>query len=140
MLIMKPLHLLAVCVTMSALLIFTAAEADAQQHAVGGGPRHLPPPSVNGPILGFPGVFVVEREVVHVIEREVVRDVPPAAPAAPAPEPRKPYAIGTSYASLPPQGCMKLIADGASYYHCSGEWYQRVTGGNGVQYVAVDGP
>jgi hypothetical protein len=136
---MKGLHLLAVSAAMSALLIFAATGAAAQSRPVGGGPRHLPPPSVNGPILGFPGVFVVEREVVHIIEREVVRDVPPAAPAAPAPEPRKPYAIGSSYASLP-GGCMKLIADGASYYHCSGEWYQRVTGGSGVQYVAVVGP
>ena len=24
---------------------------------------------------------------------------------------------------------MKMIQDGASYYHCSGEWYRQVSGG-----------
>ena len=34
--------------------------------------------------------------------------------------------IGASYNSLPPEGCMKLIEAGESFYYCSGEWYRQV--------------
>lgn len=132
---MKGLHLIGISAVMSAALIFAAAKSDAQGRPVGGGPRHLPPPPVNLPINGFfPGVYVYERDVIHVVEKPAP-PAPPPAPAAPPPEPRKPYVIGNSYASLP-SGCMKMIADGASYYHCSGEWYRQVGG----QYEAVSQP
>lgn len=85
---------------------------------------------------GFGGVFIVEREVPIIIEREVVREVPPAPPPSPSPEgegsKRKPYVIGSTYASLP-GGCMKLIEDGVSYYYCGGEWYKQT----GKLYRAV---
>ena len=90
-----------------------------------------PPPLVGNGFVGFPGVFVVEREVVHVIEREVVH-VDPPPPPEPPPSPRKPYKLGASYDSLPP-GCMKMIERGTSYYLCSGEWYRQV----GKEYLAV---
>lgn len=134
---MKPVHLLGLSAAMSMLLICAAAKtADAQPPPVGGGPRHLPPPPAGGPILGFPGVYVVEREVVRIVEREIVREEPkaPVAAAAPPP-PRQPYAIGNSYSSLP-GGCMKLIQDGVSYYHCSGEWYRQM----GASYKAIAKP
>jgi hypothetical protein len=132
---MKAIHMLGLTAVMSAALIFAAARADAEPRPVGGGPRHLPPPPVNLPVGGFfPGVYVYERETVHVIEK-APEPPPPPAPAAPPPEPRKPYVIGNSYASLP-SGCMKMIADGASYYHCNGEWYRQV----GAQYTAVRQP
>ena len=74
--------------------------------------------------------------MVHVIEREVVREVPVAVePPQPPPEPRKPYVIGASYASLP-AGCMKMIYEGESFYLCSGEWYRQ----DGSQYKAVEAP
>ncbi|MDP9422711.1 MAG: hypothetical protein M3Q19_07750 [Pseudomonadota bacterium] len=93
-----------------------------------------------GKFHGFPGIFVVERQVPVIIEREVVvREVAPAPPPAPSPEGegmRKPYVVGRSYASLP-GGCMKMIEGGASYYWCSGgEWYRLV----GKQYRAVARP
>jgi hypothetical protein len=129
---MKPLYLLLVGAAMSAALVATA---HAQSRGVGGGFRHLPPPPVaNGPFVGWPGVYVVER--VHVIEREVVKEVPVAAPPPePPPPPRKPYKIGAMYDALPTP-CMKMIEGGASYYHCSGEWYRQVGG----QYAAVKAP
>jgi hypothetical protein len=55
--------------------------------------------------------------------------------------PRKPYVIGSTYASLPPQGCMKLIEDGASYYFCGGgEWYRPLGDGRDSKYRAVVKP
>ncbi len=111
-----------------------ASAADARP-GVGSGFRHLPPPQpplANG-FLGFPGVYVVER--VHVIEREVVKEVPAAPPPEPPPPPRKPYKLGASYDTLP-SPCMKMIEGGASYYHCSGEWYRQA----GAQYVAIAAP
>lgn len=85
---------------------------------------------------GIGGVWIVEREVPVIVEREVVKEVPVPVPAEPRPPPRKPYVIGNSYASLP-GGCMKLIEEGASYYYCSGEWYRQVGEGSSVQYKAV---
>ncbi len=147
---MKALHLLVGSAAMSALLILAAAEADARERAVGGGPRITLPSHANhfswegkhgGGKHGFHGgFFVVEREVPVIVEREVVREVPVVVqPVAPAP-PRKPYVIGSNYASLPPQGCMKLIDDGASYYYCSGEWYRQTGGGRDAKYKAVAKP
>jgi hypothetical protein len=135
---MKPLHLLGISAAMSALLIFAAAEADAEPAGVGGGFRHVPPPSHGGHFNGFfPGFFVYDREVIHVIEREPAprADPPPAAPAPLAP-PREPYVIGKTYASLPGP-CMKMIEDGASYYLCSGDWYRQVGSGSNTQYRAI---
>ena len=88
------------------------------------------------------GVFIVEREVPVIVEREVVREVPAAAPvAAPAPaEPRKPYAVGATYAALP-GGCMKLIEESGSYYFCGGsEWYRQLGDGSASKYRAVARP
>ena len=135
---MKGLHLLAISAAMSALLIFAAAEADAQRRPVGGGQRSMPPVHRNS----IRGIIIVERQVIQTVEPETDAKqavAPPAAPAAAAPEPRKPYAIGSTYSSIP-SGCMKLIEDGASYYHCNGEWYRSVSSGNGVQYLAVRAP
>ena len=121
-----------------AVLAATAAQAGSP--GVGGGFRRLPPPpvAIGGPFIGFPGVYVVERQTLHVIEREVVKEVP-AAPPEPPPPPRKPYVIGASYNTLP-SGCMKMIQDGASYYLCSGEWYRQVGSGGVVSYKAVKAP
>jgi hypothetical protein len=128
---MKALHLLGV----SAALILASSAANAQSRGVGGGFRHLPrpqPPIADG-FFGFPGVYVIEH--VQVIEREIIKEVPAAPPPEPPPPPRKPYKIGELYDSLP-SPCMKMIKDGASYYHCSGEWYRQVGG----QYAAVKAP
>ena len=123
----------------SALAILASSAVKAQPAGVGGGFRHLPPPPIaNGPFLGWPGVYVVERETIHVIEREVVKEVP-VAPPEPPPPPRKPYVIGASYDTLP-AGCMKMIQDGASYYLCSGEWYRQTGSDSGVKYKAVRAP
>jgi hypothetical protein len=135
---MKALHLLVISAVMSAALIFAATEADAQSRTIGSGFRHRPlPPPVTDGFLGFPGVYVVER--VQVIEREVVKEVPAAPPPEPPPPPRKPYKIGAMYDSLP-SPCMKMIEDGASYYHCSGEWYRQVGSGSAVESKAVQAP
>ena len=124
---------------MSALLVLAAAGAHAQPLPPGGF-RSPPPPRPHGGFHGgfHGGIFVIEREVVHVIEREVVRDTPAGPPAPPAP-PREPYVIGRSYSSLP-GGCMKMIDNGISYYNCSGEWYRQVLAGAGAQYKAVAQP
>ena len=134
---MRRKNFLAVSAVMSAALILVASAAHAQSRGVGSGFRHRPlPPAVgNGPFLGFPGIYVVERETVHVIEREVVKEVPAAPPPEPPPVPRKPYKLGALYDDLP-SPCMKMIEGGASYYHCSGEWYRQVGG----QYAAVKAP
>ena len=96
---------------------------------------HVPRDSVRG-------FIIVEREVIRTVERETDAKqavVPAAAPEAAAPEPRKPYVIGSTHSSIP-SGCMKLIEGGASYYHCNGEWYQSISSGNNVQYLAVQAP
>ncbi|MCL6698672.1 hypothetical protein LZ496_07715 [Sphingomonas sp. NSE70-1] len=117
--------------------VMLAPVADAKSPGVGGGFRYLPPPPPQPPLangfLGWPGVYVVER--VHVIEREVVKEVPAAPPPEPPPPPRKPYKLGALYDRLP-SPCMKMIEGGASYYHCSGEWYRQV----GREYRAVAAP
>ena len=156
---MKGLHLLGISAVMSALLIVSAAaEADAQRQPAGSGPRN--PISTGGGQSGpsdlgkqdgrgdrdgrgrkrVGDVWIIDEDVVEVVEVE--KEAKPAAAAAAAPaaapvaEKREPYKIGNSYSSLP-SGCMKLIQDGASYYFCSGgEWYQKVDG----QYLAVAQP
>ncbi|HET9335926.1 MAG TPA: hypothetical protein VFO12_05915 [Sphingomicrobium sp.] len=144
--------LLTLGAAMVALAIAAPSQAGAQGitsiASGGGGPRITP--IVNGghfqgrPVHGrrgghhrfrggFGGVFVVEREVPVIVEREVVREVlVPVAPEPP-PAPRKPHVIGASYSSLP-EGCMKLIDEGVSYYGCGGEWYRQVASG---KYIAV---
>ena len=163
---MKATHLLAASAALSALLIFAASRADAQVQTAGGGQRFAPISSSSGgprivPIGdggglqrgrrgfhghhhggkgfgGFGGVWIVEREVPVIVEREVVREVP-VAPPPPPPPPRKPWVLGKSYASLP-GGCMKWIEEGVSYYGCSGEWYRQVGSGSNVTYKAVGAP
>jgi hypothetical protein len=143
--VMKYAHLLALSAAASALLIFAATKADAQQGQL---PPRIILPSHGGAFghgglhgrgrhggFGFPGVWVVEREVPVIIEREVVREVRVIVEPPEPPPQREPYVIGKSYASLP-GGCMKVIEEGASYYYCSGEWYRQV----GKQYRAVAGP
>jgi hypothetical protein len=135
------------------LTVFTSGEAGAQQRPAGGGARINIPSHANhfswerghggfhGNGGGVGGVFIVERQVPVIVEREVVREVPPAPPPTPSPEgegrKRKPYVIGSSYASLP-GGCMKLIDEGVSYYFCGGgEWYRQTGSGRDSQYRAV---
>ena len=141
---MQLLHQLALSAAMSAMLIFAASEADAQQRSPGG-PRTnltrangggLPVPRGHRFATPFP-VFLGERDTVYVVEREIIREVPaaPPPPPEPPPEPRKPHVVGASYASLPP-GCMKMVEVGASFFYCSGEWYRQV----GKQYRAVARP
>jgi len=133
-------NLLVISAALSAAMLFAASAATAQSRTIQGGFRHRPlPPANNGPFLGFPGVWVVEREYPVIIEREVVKEVPVPVPAEPPPPPRKPYKIGASYDTLP-SGCMKMIQDGASFYLCSGEWYRQVSGESGVTYKAVKAP
>ena len=135
---MKALHLTAVTAAMCALLALAPGPAGAEQRPVIA-PLYSPPPPQGG-MHGFhhfsPG-FLIYRDYVPVYVHDDARDdlPPPAAvPPPPPPAPRKPYVIGRSYSSLPPQGCLKLIQDGASYYGCSGEWYRQV--GAGYQAVA----
>lgn len=122
------------------MLCAFASGAEAQQRSAGG--LHSSLPARHGGMHGrhrvFAPVFLVEREAPVVIEREVVREVPVAVePPPPPPPPREPYVIGKSYATLPPSGCMKMIEGSASYYLCSGEWYQQVSSGGAVTYKAV---
>lgn len=140
--------------TIFRLLMVSAATAtlaatgvDAQIRPVGGGSRiTLPSPSNHfswerghGFKHGFPGVWIVEREVPVIVEKEVVKEVPVPTPG-PSPEgegkKRKPYVVGATYASLP-GGCMKMIESGAAYYYCSGEWYRQVREGRSPLYQAV---
>ena len=128
------------------VMLMAAPCAVAQQRPVTGGRITYPGPanhfSWEGRRGGFHGhgggVWIVEREVPVIVEREVVREVA-APPPAPSPEgegKRKPYVIGASYASLP-GGCMKWIEGGASYFYCGGgEWYRQL----GKQYRAVARP
>jgi hypothetical protein len=147
---MRYVHILGLSAVMSAVLIFAASRADAQQqHMVGGVPRNNFTGHTNnfswerghGFHHGFGGVWVVEREV----EVPVYVEVPvAAAPSVTPPLPphqgegdkRKPYVIGASYDSLP-GSCMKLIEEGVSFYYCSGEWYRQVGEGRGATYKAV---
>jgi hypothetical protein len=135
---MKVPHLLVSAA--GAALIFAASGAEAQQRPIGGGPRNHLPANGDGmhgkPRFVLP-FFWVEQQDPVIIEKEVVKEVLVVAePKPPPPPPREPYAVGKTYASLPPSGCMKLIEDGASYYLCSGEWYQQVGG----KYKAVAKP
>ena len=125
---------MAINAGLAALLILAASAADAQRRPMG--PRNLPLPAPAGPLVGYP-YWVVEREVPVIVEREVIREVPvPAEPPPPAPTPRKPYAVGASYDSLP-SGCMKMIEGSQSYYWCSGgEWYRA----EGKQFKAIAKP
>ena len=130
------------CAAMSALLILAASGADAQRLPTGGF-RSAPPPQrgMHGFHGGFFPFFPYDRETVYIVEREVVRDDPPAQKQAaepPAP-PRELYVIGRSYSSLP-GGCMKLIDEGVSFYNCSGDWYRQVGAGRGARYRAVAQP
>jgi hypothetical protein len=145
---MKLLHLTA----MGAALI-AASQVDAQSRPVGGARINIPSSSNNFSWehgsgfkggFGHGGVWIFEREVPVVVEKEVVRDAGPPPPLAPASGPpprsgedkRKPYVIGASYASLP-GGCMKLIEEGVSFYYCSGDWYRQVGEGRSASYKAV---
>jgi len=139
---MKAPHLLAVGAATAAMLIIAESGAEAQQRPVGGGMRNRLP--ANGERMHGHNRFVlpffwVEREGPVIIEKEVVKEVPVVVKDPPAPKPREPYAVGKSYASLP-DGCMKMIEDGASYYLCSGEWYQQVGSGSAAKYKAVAQP
>ena len=141
---MRYLHVFGISAAVSALLIFAAREAGAQDRPAGGVARNNLPSTnhfswegghghgrFHGGFGG--GVWIVDREVPVYVEREVVREVPVAVePPAPAP-PREAYVVGKSYASLPPQGCMKLIEEGVSFYYCGGDWYRQ----EGKQYRAV---
>jgi hypothetical protein len=138
---MKRIHLMVMCAATAGL----ASVADAQSRPVGGGARISFPSQSNlfswerghGFHGGFGGgVWIVEREVPVVVEKEVVREVAAPAPVAP-PTPRKPFGVGNIYASLA-GGCMKLIEDGASYYYCGGgEWYQQIGQGRSARYKAI---
>lgn len=144
---MKSFSLLAMSAAM-AVFAAAGADADAQQRAVGGLritlPSHANHFSWEGHHGFHGGVFIVEREVPVIVEREVVREVtvtpPPTPPHQGEGRKREPYVIGSTYASLPPQGCMKLIEDGASYYFCSGEWYRQLGTGRVAKYRAVAKP
>lgn len=134
---MKGPHLLAFGAAAAAML-FAASGAEAQQRPIGGGPRNSLPADgrmhgQNRFVLPF---FWVEQQDPVIIEKTVVKEVPVAVKDPPAPPKREPYAVGKTYDTLPPQGCMKLIENGGSYYLCSGEWYQQVGG----KYKAVAKP
>jgi hypothetical protein len=127
---MKALRLSAA--VMSALLALAPATAQPPTIAPKFGPAPPPQRSIIVPNFGWP---YYEREyVTHVIEHEVIREVPVEAP--PPPPPRELYVIGRSYGSLP-GGCMKMIEGGASYFYCSGEWYRAV---GASRYEAVVSP
>ena len=121
----------------AALLALAASGAGANPWP--NGVPTAPPPrqgGMHGHGFGRGGLIIIEQPPV-IVEREVVREVPVAAPAPPAPPPppRKPYVLGRTYASLP-GSCMKMIDRGATFFQCSGEWYRRVAAG----YRAVGRP
>ena len=123
---------------LGAALMLAATTASAQAPTTIGMKFAPAPPKPRGHFVfngfGF-GLPVVERELVtHVIEREVIHEVPVEA-AAPPPPP-EPYAIGRKYTSLP-GGCMKMVERGANYFNCSGDWYREV---GRSQYKAVAPP
>lgn len=146
---MKTIPFVTATIALAALLAFAAPSAEAQGRPVGGGPRIILPSHSNhfsreGKHGGFHGVgggvFVIEREVPVIVEKEVVREKPAESVAAAAPEPpMKPYVLGRNYGSLP-GACMKMIEGGASYYYCSGEWYRQVREGRSPLYKAVARP
>ena len=131
-----------------ALSMLAAAPAGAQQRAGGGLRLAVPaPPPLFDINSGFPGVIVVERAMPpfdDAQDERAKKETPPPSAAVPLPAPsaqggakeRKPYVVGSSYASLP-GGCMKLIEEGVSFYYCSGEWYRQVGDGRSVSYKAV---
>ena len=125
-----------------AALILAATAAAAQAPTTSGMKFAPAPPKPRGHFLfnGFGFGFatpIVERELVtHVIEREVVHEVPVNAAAPPPPPAPEPYVLGRSYASLP-SGCMKMVERGATYYNCSGDWYREV---GRSRYKAVAAP
>lgn len=127
-----------------AMSVLATAEAGAQQRPVSGARITFPSHAHNfswegrhgfhnGFGGGFGGVWVIEQDVPVIVEREVVREVPVVVQPVAPPPPRKPYVIGSTYASLP-GSCMKLIEEGVSYYYCGGdEWYRQT----GKLYRAV---
>ena len=132
---MKALILRASIAAASGVLAIGSA-AQAQRIPAGG--FRSPPPPPPPPPVAFPGVFVIEREVPVIIDRQA----PPPPAAVPLSEQaqggaqsREPWVLGKRYASLP-SGCMKLIAGTgrATYYHCSGQWDRQV---GEAQYRAV---
>src|SRR3954465_9690786 len=113
---MKAFHLTAVSAALCALLALAADPAVAQQRPIGAiTPRYSPPPH-QGRMHGFHHFsprFLIYPEYVPVYVHDDAGDETPVAPsvaAPPPPAPRKPYVIGRSYSSLPPGGCLKLIA------------------------------
>jgi hypothetical protein len=143
---MKPLDLLGPGAALASML--TTGPAQAQQRTAATGPRITYPSQSNhfswerghGFKRGFGGFLIVEREVPVYIEKETA---PPKAVPLPTPsaqggeKERKPYVVGSTYASLP-ASCMKLIEQGASYYFCGGgEWYREVRAGRDPLYRAV---
>jgi hypothetical protein len=113
-------------------------------------PRSPPPPAqsiIHGTFgggfhrhHGFGGggfILYPETEVVHDVV--VVHDQPaePPAPPPPPPAPKEPWVMGRTYASLPPQGCMKMVEKAASYFYCGGDWYRQV---GSRSYVAIKKP
>jgi hypothetical protein len=128
---MKALHLLPL------LLAASAAGANPWPNGVPVAPP--PPPVHNHGFFTGNAVLGVERE--YVVEREIIREVPVAAPAPPPPPPppRKPHVIGRTYSALP-GSCMKMIEGGETYFQCSGEWYREVRDTGDGPYVAVRQP
>jgi hypothetical protein len=148
---MKPRHLLVLSAAVAVLPLLAVTSAQAQQRAVSG-PRITLPSHSNHFSWerrhGFHGlhggIFIVEREMPVIVEREVVREVAAANSGTPNTDvpilPRKPYVVGGTYASLP-GGCMKMIEEGGSYYFCGGgEWYRQLGDGSGAKYRAVARP
>jgi hypothetical protein len=136
---MKPLNLAADLLA-ATLLAMAASQAGANPWPSGVPVAPPPQPMHNhGFFTGGDVILGVDRE--YVVEREIIRDVPAAAPApaAPPPPPRKAYIIGRTYDSLP-AGCMKLIDRGATYFHCSGDWYREIRDEGGGRYRAVQQP
>jgi hypothetical protein len=131
---MKALHPLALALVLCGL---ASSEARAQRFVIGGWGD---PPRHGGGMHGGHGahvpIYIDQRDVV-VVEREVVREVLVAPPPPPEPPPpsRKPYVVGSTYASLP-GGCMKMIEAGGAFYYCGGDWYRQV----GRAYRAVEQP
>ena len=103
-----------------------------------------PPPGQGGMHghhgLGRGGILIIEQPPV-IVEREVVREVPVAAPAPPAPRLHRRRASPMCWGGRTPRcrsPCMKLVERGAAYFQCSGKWY-RSMGADGP-YRAVARP
>ncbi|MCL6683539.1 hypothetical protein [Sphingomonas alba] len=124
-----------------ALVLCGLTSAAQAQNNFPGGPRSSSTQANGGGVMPNQGFqipfFYPDREVVHVIEREVVHEVQVPAPLPePPPPPRKPWALGATYASLP-GGCMKMVEAGGAYFYCGGDWYRQVGAG---QFKAVREP